>query len=305
MAQKPLKLIYIAGWGRSGSTLLARILAQSPTILHLGELRTIWVDGFKPHSRCGCGQLVSDCQVWQSIFQTGFTSLKTEDVKTWNALRLRIEPRSQELLRLFLPGQSLPLTDPDSIEYLQLLHRLYHSIQTVLGTDVIVDDSLHPGYAYLLKQVAGVELYIIHLIRDARGCGYSWSKRRKKGLGYYTTRQSAVGWMLRNLSIESLQHEPKSKFMGIRYEDFVTQPQETMVKILKFIDLPQLQLPFTSTDSLNLEISHSIFGNDNRLQTGNTRLKLDEVWREKMPWSDQLLTTMITAPLLLKYRYQL
>lgn len=46
--EEKIKVLYIAGWGRSGSRILARTLSQVEGFFHGGELRTIWIDGLKP-----------------------------------------------------------------------------------------------------------------------------------------------------------------------------------------------------------------------------------------------------------------
>ena len=40
-------VLYIGGWGRSGSTILGRILDQHARFCFVGELPEIWKIGFK------------------------------------------------------------------------------------------------------------------------------------------------------------------------------------------------------------------------------------------------------------------
>ena len=62
-----VKLIYIGGYGRSGSTLLERILASHPNIVGCGELHNI-EDDFIQNEMCGCGQRASDCDFYRALF---------------------------------------------------------------------------------------------------------------------------------------------------------------------------------------------------------------------------------------------
>jgi len=61
------KVIYIVGEGRSGSTLLERILGQHPDIFATGELQYIWNRSFIENQLCSCGKAFYDCEVWEGI----------------------------------------------------------------------------------------------------------------------------------------------------------------------------------------------------------------------------------------------
>src|SRR5512135_2632453 len=67
----PVKVIYIAGAGRSGSTILANILGQVQGFFSAGELYHLWLS--PPDQRlCGCAKRLSDCEVWGGIFKELF-----------------------------------------------------------------------------------------------------------------------------------------------------------------------------------------------------------------------------------------
>ena len=54
-------VLYIAGWGRSGSTIMGNILGQLPGFAHVGELSNVWSRGVIEDSLCGCGARFSEC----------------------------------------------------------------------------------------------------------------------------------------------------------------------------------------------------------------------------------------------------
>ena len=62
-----VKVIYIAGEGRSGSTLLERILGQHNKIFAAGELIHIWERSFMENQLCSCGKSFYECEVWKDI----------------------------------------------------------------------------------------------------------------------------------------------------------------------------------------------------------------------------------------------
>ena len=57
-------IVYIAGYGRSGSTLLERILATHHSIEGLGETSSIFRSLSQEDAYCSCGDLVLQCPVW-------------------------------------------------------------------------------------------------------------------------------------------------------------------------------------------------------------------------------------------------
>lgn len=61
---KPV-VIYIAGYGRSGSSALSRALAQTETVLSAGELGRLpkFIRNDRP---CSCGEPVSKCPLWRN-----------------------------------------------------------------------------------------------------------------------------------------------------------------------------------------------------------------------------------------------
>jgi hypothetical protein len=61
-----IKVIYILGSARSGSTLLERLLGTSPLIHNLGEVSHI--KQFVEEDRnCSCGERISLCKYWQEV----------------------------------------------------------------------------------------------------------------------------------------------------------------------------------------------------------------------------------------------
>jgi hypothetical protein len=303
MNDPKIKVLYIAGWGRSGSTILARILGQIEGFFHGGELRTIWVDGLKPKGLCGCGVPVRECSVWKSVFYRGFGGIEQINPQAMNQLRQISEPRTSEILltRFFPPTQAKLLSR--LTQYHTVLAHLYGAIEEVTGSRVIVDDSNHPGYAYTLSMMPDIDLYIVHLIRDPRATAYSWWKRRKKGLGTYTIQENSLGWNMRNLVTETLQKFSPEKYLRLFYEDFATHPQASIQRILTMLQEYPSQLPFISEDEVKLGITHTVFGNPNRTESGTIKIQLDNDWKYKLNPSEKITVTALTLPLLIKYGY--
>ena len=62
-----VKVLFLAGKGRSGGTLLANLMGQMPGFCNVGELNRLWDSGLVHNHRCGCGLPVQECPTWAPI----------------------------------------------------------------------------------------------------------------------------------------------------------------------------------------------------------------------------------------------
>src|SRR5215208_4373820 len=66
-AARPVKVLYIAGLGRSGSTILANTLGQIKGFFSGGELNFIWKHALIENRLCGCGRPSQECEFWGPV----------------------------------------------------------------------------------------------------------------------------------------------------------------------------------------------------------------------------------------------
>src|SRR5262245_59290730 len=64
------KVVYIGGYGHSGSTLLEYLMAGSPSVLACGEVASSLRKRVANESekRCSCGRTASSCPVWGFLY---------------------------------------------------------------------------------------------------------------------------------------------------------------------------------------------------------------------------------------------
>src|SRR5438105_15565281 len=65
--EAPTTVLFIGGEGRSGSTLLDRMLGQLPGFFSTGELREVWNRGLIENLDCGCGLSFRSCSFWTAV----------------------------------------------------------------------------------------------------------------------------------------------------------------------------------------------------------------------------------------------
>ena len=146
MFNKKIKVVYIAGSGRSGSTLLERLLGQVNGIFAGGELRFIWDRGFQNNQLCGCGEHFNACRIWKNISERVIECLNNKyeinDIIQLESKLTRFRNYVKLNNNFFIKELNI-LSD-------QILPALYNSIQSVAKSNVIIDSSKHPAYLHIL-----------------------------------------------------------------------------------------------------------------------------------------------------------
>ena len=175
MTVDPVPVVFIAGMGRSGSTLLDRMLGQLPGWWSLGEVVHLWQRGVIDNELCGCGKAFSDCPVWTRIGEAGFGGWDRFDAP--GALRLKESVERDRFIPLLLRPGTRPAFQRRLASYQAILSRLHHGVREATGATVVVDSSKHVSAALALRQNPDVDLHVVHLVRDSRGVAYSWAKQ--------------------------------------------------------------------------------------------------------------------------------
>lgn len=300
------KVLFIGGWGRSGSTLLGNILGQIEGFVHIGEARYIWDRGLVENRRCGCGVPFAACDFWRRTLDEAFEDRLRVDPHRLLALRERV--RTRHLALALCSGRERRLASRME-EYPLVLGRLYQAIRKTAGSRVIVDSSKFPAHAWALQMMSAFDLYVVHLVRDPRGVAYSWRRKKPRldlAEGEYVERHglvdSALHWVEWNMALEALGRRLPGRYAMLRYEDFAARPQEALERLLDLLQ-ERAPLPFVNGREARLEVTHTVSGNPDRFRTGVVAVQVDDEWVERMRMKDKFLVTLLTWPLLVKYGY--
>jgi UDP-N-acetylglucosamine transferase subunit ALG13 len=302
------RVLFIAGWGRSGSTLLDRMLGQVPGVFSAGELRDIWERGVREDRLCGCGQPFHECTVWRKVGEVAFGGWDALDLAAVQALRLWLD-RPWSVPQL-LASRVSPALDRDVAAYRGILAKLYAAIVEVTGARVIVDSSKIATFALLLRGVDDLDVRTVHLVRDPRGVIHSWRKavRRDDGGGRDAMiRYGVVPAAARYVAYNGLAHSLRAlgPYRFVRYEDLLDAPRATVARILAFAGAPTPgdTLGYLRAGEVDLEPNHTVDGNPMRMSHGPVALRRDDGWRTGLPARDRRMTMALTAPLALLYGY--
>jgi UDP-N-acetylglucosamine transferase subunit ALG13 len=303
------RIAFLGGFGRSGSTLLERMLAEVPGVTAIGESVHLWERGLRDDERCGCGEPFSRCPHWQAVGQAAFGGWDTLDVDQVLALKNAVD-RTRYVPRLAAPAASAKQARAVDA-YNDLYRRLYRGVAEVTGDAVLVDASKHASLAFTLRRAADLDLRVLHMIRDSRGVAYSWSKTVARPetdgaeMPTYSPARAAVLWTANN-TLFDLLGRLGTAVHRVRYEDLVAEPVTVLGQVLAYLGLPadDETLGFLRSDSAELGASHTIGGNPMRFATGRLTLRADDAWRRELPSRARLEVSALTAWPMAGYGYK-
>ena len=201
----PVRVLFFAGSGRSGTTVVSNILGQLPGAFAAGELRYLWQRGVEQDHLCGCGEPFSSCPVWTAVMARVRSGDRRDEPAIGRRLlgRLRMARLPGILLRDALGRPAIPAHPDDAA-----VTDLYRAIADETGADLVIDGSKLPPYGLLLRQQPGIELYVLHLVRDPRATAFSWLRSkptRDTAAGAQMQRQetwkSSLLWTVWNLTV--------------------------------------------------------------------------------------------------------
>jgi hypothetical protein len=307
------RILYLGGLGRSGSTLVERLLGELPGVCAVGEVVHMWRRGVVEGERCGCGEPFGECPFWQLVGKSAFGGWDRVDVGRVAALRGAVD-RTR-----FVPLLAAPALRPgfrrELDEYLSYYLRIYAAIAEASGCSFIVDSSKHASLAFCLGRCPGLDLRIVHVVRDSRAVAYSWAKKvgrpEAAEVSYMTTYSpvtAAAQWNVQNGAMQLLARTG-TPMLRVRYEDAAAAPEATLRRIAAFAGLPVSATALRFLGGVGddrwaeLSAAHTASGNPMRFTTGRIPIRRDEEWRAAMPAAQRRTVTALTLPLLSHYGY--
>ncbi len=308
--EQKLNIVYLAGTGRSGSTLIERILETHHKVASAGELGLLWFFatriGVRPGDiPCPCGARLADCPHWNAVFKSaGFTE---------SGIRELIDLQSTVYRVRNFPVYFIPILNRKLKKRINKLarhyERFYHAIAAVTGAVTIIDASKLPWGPLILKRIPGVNVYVKHLVRRPEGFVLSWATvKYHAGFGGAPTNtrppvKAALQWLFLNLMVETLRF-----VMPVRrytYEWFTEKPRQRIKELMQDVATfeSNSSTAFESEFEITFPAGHALLGNPDRFTSGKTVIRRDERYRTALPLRDRILTIALTLPLFILYGY--
>lgn len=285
-----LRVVYVAGSGHTGSTLLALLLNEHPEIVSVGETAVkpkIRRKGRAARQQCSCGQTVETCPFWSGIFQRvraqGYEfgpDCWSNDYRSEHPLVHRVLTResSRSVVRALqgwsarrLPVHAQRMRRADAVNVAFIRAALASE-----GATVFCDTTKHSFRLARLLDLPDLHVSVITLVRDVRG--YCASAKRRG----YRIEDAALTWRRDQEGIESITRAlPADRKYLLRYEDLCGRPEETLARLYAFCGVSPVA-PVTSV----VPGRRHVLGNSMRLRD-RIHVRLDETWRAALTPEEQ------------------
>lgn len=306
-----VRVLYLGGTGRTGSTVLERILGALDGVVSVGEMTWFWY-AMRSGGRCSCHQRYEDCEMWAPILREAFP----DGIDPTEMYRLRMRHDSRHLPLLGARKLRQPLLDRLG-PYPERLARLYSAIASHTGAEIIVDSSKEPHYGYILDSRPELDVRVCHLVRHPSAVAWSWQRQRQEtGMGAGHEMETRAPWKsaafydVSNLGVDSLWGRT-DRYMRVRYEDFTADPLQQLEAIRRFagitaeistiVESAPGESPIRFRDDPD---AHIAWGNPNRFETGSIAVRNDAEWERAAPPKFAREAWRLCAPVARRYGYE-
>ena len=305
------KVVYVVGFGRSGSTLLGNLLGSIDGFFSVGELHMIWRALIRD-TGCGCGERVSRCDVWSTVVEDVSSHPAWPGSADAASLLARAEASVVRTRSIRAAAADDRRLSSGLRRYADLLGALYEAIGRVTGARVVVDSSKTPADAATLRLLPGIDQYLVHLVRDPRAVAYSQGRRQptldahrsgemhRRGIA-----ESSARWVVVNRLADDLRRDVgPDRSTLLRYEDMIDRPVPVVRRIVRLTGEAGDSIPFADERTAILRPSHTVWGNRSRFAHGRVHLRPDEEWKQQRPVA-RAAVTLMTLPWLHAYGYRI
>ena len=259
-----MKVLYLVGMGRSGSTLLDILLDAHSRIRSLGGVQRLVHYASKQPCPCGAPSF-QECPFWvkvdQEVRQRIGRSLTT----------VQVNSRNKQVFR-------------------EHNHAVFESASAVADAEFVTDNSKSGHRLKRLMAHTGMEVIPIHVLRDPRGRAQSVRKRKNRSY------MPALSYSYRALRLFTLLYG-KSHIV-VDYDRLAKDPQGEVAKLMR-----RLGLEHEPQQMSWAEHSHHNIGAADVLQkTEGSTIRPDDAWKERLSEHEKKIVSAIASPGLLANR---
>lgn len=267
-----IRVIYVGGYGRSGSTILDILLSRNRDVLGGGELWRLF-EAATNGALCPCGRPIPDCALWGPTVRhvSSATGLSFE--------RLHQASRAAEFSR----------KQGAAAEWSQIWTATFDFLKNTQGIACVVDSSKTSGgqkRAELLAKLPAVQLDLfIHLWRNPSGVLYSLARGSNRSLEagrhdhtvprILRMARGLAGWLRANRHAAHFRKSTTSRTVVVPYSILATRTVHTIENIFVLAGWPVRHED-------QVDERHTVAGNRLARTPWSGRVSVDETWRSDL-----------------------
>lgn len=299
------RILYVAGYSRSGSTMLDTVLESAGGTAGVGEISFIGADWADTRLRCTCGEPYQACPVWHDLFSS-----------TAEACAAHRIVRSVEGAAAIAKIERGDLSWELCSEYREIMHRIFSHAGQRLGAGVIVDSSKSArataGRFLALSRHAGLDVKVLHLVRSGYATaasyavhGSNWVQEGRIQPYAAMVPRAIAGWRLAHERVIRLLKlvDPK-KQLRVKFEDLVRDPVGAITAIGAFSGIDVTTVIGKLERGEAFPVGHQVGGNRLRFQKDIVVKPITHITSERLGLLDRTLYGFAAAPLDKKFGYQ-
>ena len=263
-ARERLRIVYVAGVGHSGSTLLDLLLGSHSRLASCGELKVLCRARHAKRERvladrCACGAPAKlACGHWREVD------------------RLLVE-------RIGMGLHEIDVGARDDATFRLHNRALFEAIAEAGRVPWLVDSSKSAQRLARLLACGDFDVRPVHIVRSPYGVAYSHRRRGRllaDGALRYTRTQLHLAWVLRQVPHATLA-----------YERLVREPAAELARVLAWLglELEPRQLEWTA------HVHHNVCGNHMRFAP-TSEIRADEAWRSGLSPLQKGAVGLLTWP---------
>jgi hypothetical protein len=185
--------------------------------------------------------------------------------------------------------------------YARSIADVFWALAERTGSSVIVDTSKDPRDAALVRNVPGLDVRPLHLLRDPRGV--LWSRlRRGITKRRFTSRsrvahivRESLAWQVHNEAAAALTRR-RHGLGTLRFEEFVDDPTAHVEAIAIQLGRAVPTGLKVAGGAVHLGLNHTAGGNQNRWEIGSIELRVDRSGKERFSPAEQWMIEALTWP---------
>jgi len=298
------RILYVAGYSRSGSTILEVLLESARGTAGVGEVSFIGADWANDRLRCTCGEPYRSCPVWHDLFTSAAEAIEAHEIQ-----------RKVEGASALASIERGNLSSELCTAYRDIMHKIFSHASARLGAELIVDSSKSAratvGRFLTLSRYAGLDVRVLHLVRSGYATaasyavhGSNWVQEGRIPPYPAVVPRAIVGWRIAHERVMRLLMlvDPR-KQMRMKYEDLVRDPVGAITAIGAFSGIDVAPAVDKLGRGEPFPVGHQVGGNRMRYQKAIT-VNLD-VTREssRLGLLELAVYRLAAAPLDKKFGY--